>query len=68
MERSTPQPAAQTSAVTPYLSRDHEDYLDWLENQRRDRTKRSRGHRVVSGFTAFVLTAFAFTGTLLRRR
>ncbi len=56
-------------AAAPYhLSREYEDRLDWLENQRRDRTKRSRGHRIVSGLAALVVNAFAYTGALLRRR
>jgi len=56
-------------AAAPYhLSREYEDRLDWLENQRRDRTKRSRGHRIVAGFATLVLNAFAYTGALLRRR
>jgi hypothetical protein len=58
--------------VTPHLlSRDYEDYLDWQENQRRDRTKRNRGHRIslgTFGFGALFATAFAFAGTLMRRR
>lgn len=58
--------------VTPHpLSRDYEDYLDWLENQRRDRTKRGRGHRLsfgTLGVGTLFATAFAFAGTLMRRR
>jgi hypothetical protein len=60
------------SGVTPFLlSRDYEDYLDWQENQRRDRTKRNRGRRIAFGtfgFTTLFATAFAFAGALLRRR
>jgi len=56
------------TAAPYHLSRDYEDRLDWLENQRRGRTKRSRGHRIVAGFAALVVSAFAYTGALLRRR
>jgi hypothetical protein len=74
MERPTPQPGNPTPEGTPYhLSRDYEDRLDWLENQRRDRTKRNRGTRVpgtrvLFGFTSLFMTAFAFAGAFLRRR
>ena len=51
------------------ISREYEDYLDWLENQRRDRTKRNRGHRILAGAASFLVTAFAFaTGAAVRRR
>jgi len=58
------------STAAPYhLSRDYEDRLDWLENQRRDRMNRGRGHRVFVAVQSFFTTAFAFSlGALLRRR
>jgi hypothetical protein len=73
MERPEPQPAAPSpqaaASSAPYhLSREYEDRLDWLENQRRDRTKRNRGSRVLLGFTSLFFTAFAFAGTMFRRR
>jgi hypothetical protein len=57
------------TAAPYHLSRAYEDRLDWLENQRRDRTKRGRGQRVLGAVQSFFATAFAFaTGALLRRR
>ena len=55
--------------VTPHeLTREYEDYLDWLENHRRDRTKRNGGHRVFFGVTSLFANVFAFAGAALRRR
>lgn len=57
------------STAAPYLSRDYEDRLDWLENQRRDRMNRGKGQRMFVAVHSFFATAFAFSfGALLRRR
>ena len=54
--------------LPPYLlSRDYEDYLDWLENQRRSRTNRGRGRWVFGTLSAFA-TAFSLAGAMMRRR
>ena len=60
---TTPEPGTLSPHV---LSREYEDYLDWLENQRRDRTGRSR--RVGFGVFAALAAAFTFAGTMMRRR
>lgn len=55
--------------IAPHLlSRDYEDRLDWLENQRRDKTKRNRGHRMMAGVASFLGTVFAFAVGLFPRR
>jgi hypothetical protein len=57
------------SQVAPHLlSRDYEDRLDWLENQRRDKTKRNRGQRVLAGMASLLVTVFAFLGLFPRKR
>ena len=78
MERLMEQPIRRDGAspkrpeqgpLPPHLlSRDYEDHLDWLENQRRDRTRRGRGRRLGLGLFAAVVTAFSLAGTMLRRR
>jgi hypothetical protein len=70
MNPATPEPGKPMPTAGPYyLSRDYEDRLDWLENQRRDRTKRGRGQRVLGSVQSFFATAFGFTfGAFLRRR
>ena len=60
---TTPEPGPPSPHL---LSRDYEDHLDWLENQRRDRTR--RGRRLGFGVVAAVAAAFTFAGTMLRRR
>ena len=53
-ERDTPE-------ITPYhLSRDYEDHLDWLENQRRSRSGGSGARRFLRFFSVG-----ASVGTLL---
>jgi hypothetical protein len=65
-------PAAGTPAddgIPPYLlSREYEDYLDWLENQRRSRNTGARRGRFLTLFSSALLSAFAFAGTMMRRR
>lgn len=68
MERPSSEQRPDTPEFEPFLvSREYEDYLDWLENQRRDRTRRNlRG--LLVGLTSAVVTAFTLAGTMLRRR
>ena len=73
MDQPTPHPGNRTPEIAPYLlSRDYEDHLDWLENQRRDRTKGRRAQERKGGVFLAVasacLTVFAFAGGLVRRR
>jgi hypothetical protein len=69
MDRPAPKLAKDTPEAAPYyLSREYEDRLDWLENQRRDRTKRNRGSRLFLGFTSLFVSAFVFAGAMFRRR
>ena len=72
MDQPTPQPSKRTPEIAPYLlSREYEDHLDWLENQRRDRTRgrRARESKVAFlGIASLCLSVFAFAGALLRRR
>ena len=72
-------PARQNPAATPappaddipsyLLSREYEDHLDWLENQRNSRNKGARRGRAwlgpLSGFAGFAL---ALAGTMMRKR
>jgi hypothetical protein len=69
-ERSVP-PAGSSAddGIPPYLvSREYEDYLDWLENQRRTRAKRNRGGRLFTLFSSALVSAVAFAGAMMRRR
>jgi len=67
---TTPGSTTTPGKLSPYLlSRDYEDYLDWLENQRRTRTRSRRGGgRFIFGALTAFATAFSFAGTLMRRR
>ena len=63
-------PASNSDSRDPspyHLSRDYEDYLDWLENQRRSRTNRRHGRWVFGTLSAFA-TAFSLAGAMMRRR
>jgi hypothetical protein len=62
---STPEPGG----IPPhFLSRKYEDYLDWLENQRRDRIKRGGRHRIGFGVLSVFATAVSLAGVMFRRR
>lgn len=53
------------------LSREYEDYLDWLENQRDDRIRRGRGRRMfglMSGLAGVVTLAGVIVNRLRTRR
>jgi hypothetical protein len=64
-----PSPAAQPRDLSPHLlSRSYEDYLDWLENQRRSRTRGGGGGRLLFGAVSMVATAFSLAGAVMRRR
>lgn len=68
MEHPGTQPRPTTPEIEPYLvSREYEDYLDWIENQRRGRSDGSLRSFLV-GLTSAVVTAFTLAGTVLRRR
>jgi hypothetical protein len=58
------------SGGTPphFLSRDYEDYLDWLENQRRDRIKRRGRGRISLGILSVFATAVSLAGVMFRKR
>jgi hypothetical protein len=59
---------SESSTIPPYLlSRDYEDYLDWLENQRRTRTGRRVGRHWFGALSVFA-AAFSLAGAMLRRR
>ena len=63
-----PSSTPESGGIPPYLlSRDYEDYLDWLENQRRDRTSRG-GRRASWGVMSLFATAFGLAGVMFRRR
>ena len=73
MDQPTPHPGNRTPEIAPFLlTRDYEDRLDWLENQRRDRTKgrqiEDRKGGVFLGVASLFVAAFAFAGAILRRR
>ena len=59
-------PPAAGELPSYLLSRDYENYLDWLENQRRSRTHGRRRGRFFGMFAACV-SAFSLIGTLMRR-
>ena len=56
--------------LSPYLlSRDYEDHLDWLENQRNTRVKRTGRRRFWLGtLSSIAAVAASLGGTMLRRR
>ena len=55
--------------VTPAVwDRATEDYLDWLENQRRTRHKGPRGGRFLTLVGTALVGACAYAGALMRRR
>jgi hypothetical protein len=60
-------PATPHSISPDLLSREYEDHLDWLENQRRSRG-RGTGARAFFGLAAVFVSAFAFAGAFFRRR
>ena len=75
MEQPVRHEGARPSAPAPrdlsphLLSRDYEDYLDWLENQRRGRTRGGRGIRGrILGALSGVAAVFTLAGVMLRRR
>jgi hypothetical protein len=64
-----PTSTSEPTPLSPHLlSRDYEDYLDWLENQRRSRTGRGGGVRSLFGVLSVFGTAAGLAGTLFRRR
>ena len=65
-----PTPASDDLDLSPYLlSRDYEDHLDWLENQRDTRVKRTGRRRFWLGaFTGVAALVASLGGTMLRRR
>jgi hypothetical protein len=67
-KQGAPASTPASSTVAPYLlSRDYEDYLDWLENQRRSRTNHGGGRQLVGVLSVFA-TAFGLAGAMMRRR
>ena len=59
----------QGGGIPPhFLSRDYEDYLDWLENQRRDRIKRGGRGRISLGILSVFATAVSLAGVMFRKR
>ena len=67
---AVPANAAGPDDLSPYLlSREYEDHLDWLENQRDTRVKRRRrGRPWLTTLSSFATVAVALAGTMLRRR
>ena len=68
LNQGAPASKPETPALPPHLlSRDYEDYLDWLENQRRSHT-RGGGIRRLFGTFSVVAAAFSLAGVVFRRR
>ena len=68
LNEGAPASKPDPSALSPHLlSRDYEDYLDWLENQRRSRTGGGRIRRLFGAFSVFA-AAFSLAGVVFRRR
>ena len=63
---------ASTSAsddFSPYLlSRDYEDHLDWLENQRDTRNKRTRRRAWLGALSGIAAVAVSLGGVVMRKK
>jgi hypothetical protein len=62
-------PAAAADEIAPYLlSREYEDHLDWLENQRDSRNRRSRRRAWLGAFSGVAALAVSVAGVMMRKK
>jgi hypothetical protein len=64
-------PASASAADEPslhFLSRDYEDQLDWLENQRDSRNKRSRRRAWFGALSGIAAVAASLSGVMMRKK
>ena len=66
---ATSSPTPANNGIDPHLlSRDYEDHLDWLENQRKGRNRRSRARAWLGAFSGVAALALSLAGIMMRKK